>query len=238
MNEYMVDVYDDSVWDITFPKDYIENDGQLYLSTCLADAMEIPHTKLCDMITQNIHRDFYQKHVSASIVDGIPQYIVTRSGAMMILMEYDGYVSQPEVKVSIINKFNSMSESIRTGKTSRDSTNHGTGLLRVAILMGFDFSNEANMINKIVLGKTAKQIREIIGIRAGDSIRPYLSSLQIQWIEELQAMNTTLLKLKLPYDDRKARLKGYFMDLNPLALDPWQYTPCLSSEHDEEPEEE
>ena len=51
------------------------------------------------------------------------------------------------------------------------------------------FSNECDMLNRIVLGMTAKQFRLANDIEKGKSIRPYLSKEQIDMLETLQKVD-------------------------------------------------
>jgi hypothetical protein len=58
----------------------------------------------------------------------------------------------------------------------------------------YHFSNEINMINRIILGMSASQFKDANGIdKKEPSIRPYLSLEQIQKIEELQRIDIGLI---------------------------------------------
>lgn len=65
------------------------------------------------------------------------------------------------------------------------------------------------MINRIVLGKSAKQFRLENNIEKGKSIRPYLSKTQIDLIEVLQKVDVGLLVAFPSYEDRKKHLEWY-----------------------------
>lgn len=66
------------------------------------------------------------------------------------------------------------------------------------------------MLNRIVLGKTAKQFRTERGIEKGKSIRPYLSNEQIKWLNMLQTVDIGLLISTPEYDQRKRYLEWYY----------------------------
>lgn len=168
-----------------------------------------------------------------------PEFLMTKNGFVFLVMGYRGEKAA-KFKEAYIGKFDQMEEFIATLRTARLEYPEMTAAIQAAHEdpKSYHYSNEANLINRIVLGKTAKQIKEILGIKAGESIRPYLSAIQIKWIEKLQKRNTVYIEDGLSYEERKAKMMVYFSKVKPLALDPWQYTPCLSSEHDEEPEEE
>lgn len=70
----------------------------------------------------------------------------------------------------------------------------------------YHFSNEADMINRIVLGVPAKGYREMHGIPSGQSIRPYLSEDDIHMVETLQRIDIGLLTAGLDFEQRKAVL--------------------------------
>lgn len=74
---------------------------------------------------------------------------------------------------------------------------------------GYHFSNEANLINNIVLGMSAKKFKEIHGI---ENIRDNLDAFQIKTIDKLQKMNTSLIELDIEYQDRKDRLTKFYTE--------------------------
>lgn len=65
------------------------------------------------------------------------------------------------------------------------------------------------MLNRIVIGMTAKQFRIANGIDKGKSIRPYLSEKQIQMLEILQKVDVGLLVAFPEYEQRKRHLEWY-----------------------------
>lgn len=67
------------------------------------------------------------------------------------------------------------------------------------------YRNEADMLNRIVLGMTAADYRELHGIDADDPIRDHLTAAEIAAIEELQRFDSSLILLGMNYSERKAR---------------------------------
>jgi len=65
------------------------------------------------------------------------------------------------------------------------------------------------MLNRIVIGMTAKQFRIANGIDKGKSIRPYLSKKQIEMLEILQKVDVGLLVAFPEYEQRKRHLEWY-----------------------------
>lgn len=77
----------------------------------------------------------------------------------------------------------------------------------------YHFSNECDMINRIVTGMSAKQFRQAHGIEKGKSIRPYLTNEQIQLMETLQKVDVGLLVAVSDYEQRKRYLEWYKLKL-------------------------
>ncbi|AMK75403.1 MULTISPECIES: KilA-N domain-containing protein [Methylomonas] len=71
-------------------------------------------------------------------------------------------------------------------------------------LKPYHFSNECNMLNKIVTGMTAKKFKAARGV---DSVRDALSAAQLQLLDKLQRQNATLIELGLGYEERKRMLE-------------------------------
>ena len=61
----------------------------------------------------------------------------------------------------------------------------------------YHFSNECDMINRIVIGMSAKQFRLEHGIEKGESIRPYLTEEQINMLELLQKVDVQGKRMKI-----------------------------------------
>ena len=70
----------------------------------------------------------------------------------------------------------------------------------------YHFSNEYNMLNKLVLGMTAKEYRKTHNIPSGKSIRPYLTSDEIKHLEMLEIVDMGLIAVNLSFSERKEKL--------------------------------
>ncbi len=70
----------------------------------------------------------------------------------------------------------------------------------------YHFSNEANMINRIVLGTTAAKFRKENDIGKAEAIRDYLTAEQIMAITELQRADTVFINMGWDYEKRKDEL--------------------------------
>lgn len=74
----------------------------------------------------------------------------------------------------------------------------------------YHFSNEADLINRIVLGVSSAKFRKDNDIGKTEPIRDYLSHQQIHAITELQRANTVFISMGWDFEQRKESLKGLF----------------------------
>lgn len=72
------------------------------------------------------------------------------------------------------------------------------------------YRNEADMLNRIVLGMAAADYRELHGVDSDDPIRDHLSEAEIAAIEELQRFDSSLILLGMDYSERKTRCTELF----------------------------
>ena len=139
-----------------------------------------------------------------------PCYYLTRDGFTMLVMSYTGAKAM-KFKEMYIKRFNEMEQFIKYLVSARQEF----PLLTENIKLLHDnpkpyhFSNECDMLNRIVIGMSAKQFRLANGIEKGKSIRPYLSKEQIQMLETLQKVDVGLLVAVPDYGQRKRYLEWY-----------------------------
>ena len=74
----------------------------------------------------------------------------------------------------------------------------------------YHFSNEADLINRIVLGCTASKFKKENEITDKESIRDYLTTEQLNCIVSLQRANTVYIEDGLDFQDRKVKLQSLF----------------------------
>lgn len=144
-----------------------------------------------------------------------PEYLMTKDGFTFLVMGYRGKKAA-RFKESYIRRFNEMEDFINSVITAKLEHPAFTNAIQTAReIQGKDvafhhFSNEADMINRIVLGMSAKQFRELRGIAKGQSIRPYLDSQQIHAVETLQRADIGLLLAIPDFEQRKQALIQYY----------------------------
>lgn len=139
-----------------------------------------------------------------------PCYDMTRDGFVFLCMGYRGKKAA-KFKEAYIRRFNEMESFIRTLADARTQF----PLLTENIKMlhenprPYHFSNECDMLNRLVLGMTAKQFKEAKGLGDVKSIRPYLDAGQINMLELLQKVDIGLLVSVPDFEQRKRHLEWY-----------------------------
>lgn len=141
----------------------------------------------------------------------LPRYLLTRDGFSMLVMGYTGPKAM-HFKELYIQRFNEMEQCIRSLLSARQEFPMLTEMIcrMHESPKSYHFSNECDMLNRIVLGMSAKQFRLANGIEKGQSIRPYLTAQQIQALERLQHLDYGLLYSCPDFQQRKQMLMSYF----------------------------
>lgn len=137
-------------------------------------------------------------------------YLMTRDGFTLLAMGYTGQKAM-QFKELYIRRFNEMETFIKTLVSARQEFPLLTENIRLLKEnpKPYHFSNECDMLNRIVLGMTAKQFRIAHGIREKTSIHPYLTQGQIDLLEVLQKVDIGLLVSVPDYHQRKRHLEWY-----------------------------
>jgi len=139
------------------------------------------------------------------------EYLMTKDGFTFLVMGYRGKKAA-QFKESYIRRFNEMDQFIRSLQVTKMEFPAFTEAVMSAHEepKHYHFSNEINMIYRIVLGMDAKQFREVHGLPKGEVIRPYLTTEQIKAIESLQRADIGFLQIIPEYAERKEKLEQYY----------------------------
>ena len=70
------------------------------------------------------------------------------------------------------------------------------------------FSNESELLNRMVIGMTSKQYRVEHGFNKVEPIRDHFSYQELVTIEALELANTVMINFGEPYETRKVRLEA------------------------------
>lgn len=99
-----------------------------------------------------------------------------------------------------------------TRKTSKDEYLPMTNAIADAHdeIKPYHFSNEADLINRIVLGCTASKYRQFHDIPKTDAIRDYLNQAELDCIVSLQRANTVYIEDGIDFQERKEKLTSLY----------------------------
>ncbi|MBQ3178252.1 MAG: Rha family transcriptional regulator [Clostridia bacterium] len=141
-----------------------------------------------------------------------PYYCMTRDGFTYLVMGFTGRKAA-QFKEAYIKRFNEMENFILQLRESRLEHPMFTEQITLAHEepKPYHFSNEYDMIYRIVLGKSARQFRVENGISKGEVIKPYLTETQLEHIDKLIRIDTGLMLAMPDYDQRKRHLEWYYM---------------------------
>ena len=198
---------------------YADNNGVARVdSLAVADAFNKDHRNVIrDIRNLDCSEEFRQLNFEQSSYINAqghrqPCFNMTRDGFVFLVMGYRGKKAA-SFKEAYIKRFNEMEQFIKClleARTEFPLLTDNIQLLHEKP-MHYHFSNEADLLNRIVLGKTAKQVREEHGLKAGTSIRPYLTTQQIEAIDHLQRVDIGLLVSTPDFQERKRYLEWYYM---------------------------
>lgn len=159
-----------------------------------------------------------------------PCYNLTKDGFSILVFGWKDKKSM-EFKEKYITAFNAMISHISEFYDYRRNYPDYTDAIkehydRKGKTPQFAYSTEEDMINKIVLGVTAREFKKLNGLDEKEvkSIKPFLTHEQIRMIHKLQTTDILLLEEDVPYKERKERLtrlaekKGWFIGVQPITL--------------------
>lgn len=207
--------------------DLYEKGNQIYCDSLqVAESFNKRHSYILDIIAKltepknGLSENFIQTNFSLSNYKDFSgkqnkMYLLTKDGFAMIVMGFTGKKAL-RFKEEYIKRFDLMERFIQSLQTAKLEFPEFTDAIMNAHEepKNYHFSNEINMINKIVLGVNAKQYKEQNGIdETENSIRPYLTQEQIKAIEALQKFDIGLMTMEEDYQKRKEILTNYYLKL-------------------------
>ena len=149
-----------------------------------------------------------------------PEYLMTRDGFTLLAMGFTGEKAM-RFKIAYIQRFNEMESFIKSLVAAKLEFPEFTAAIMAVNEepKHYHFSNEINMINRIVLGVDAKQFKLANNLPEDtQSIRPHLNNHQIKGIEALQKFDIGLIYTQPDYQERKQFLTDYFNRLSQIKL--------------------
>jgi len=207
MNEFGVfaDIHDTPRVDSRFVAQFFEKDHR----HVLRDIRAIIEPK-SGLSEEFIKLNFELSNYKDSMGRKLPCYALTRDGFTILVMGYTGQKAM-RFKEQYIRRFNEMEQFIDMLVSAREQFPKLTRNIRLLHEnpKPYHFSNECDLLNRIVLGMTAKQFRESLGLEKGKSIRPFLRDDQIAMLELLQDVDIGLLLSMPDFQQRKRQLEWY-----------------------------
>lgn len=187
---------------------FVENIVQGISRDILCYAMQ---TLRCCAIVGHVHDELIIECSRDARGRKLPRYLLTRDGFTILVMGYTGAKAM-RFKELYIHRFNEMEQCIRSLLSARQEFPMLTDMIcRLhESPKPYHFSNECDMLNRIVLGMSAKQFRLANGIEKGQSIRPYLTARQIHALDRLQHLDYGLLYSCPGFQQRKQMLMTYY----------------------------
>ena len=135
---------------------------------------------------------------------------MTRDGFMFLVMGYRGKKAA-QFKEAYIRRFNEMESFIQNLLSTRKD--YPELMEQVKLLheqpKPYHFSNEADMLNRIVIGMTAKKYRKTNKLPKNEPLRPHLTPEQVELMNRLQKVDIGLLVAEPNYEARKRHLEWY-----------------------------
>ena len=140
----------------------------------------------------------------------LPCYLLTRDGFVALAMGFTGKKADG-FKEQYIKLFNEMEQRILTIQSLADQHPMLTEAIKATRQdpKPWDYSNEADMINRIVLGMTAKQYREKHGVPKAEPIRPHMTKDDADLMRRLQFIDIGLQYAMPDFQQRKRQLEWY-----------------------------
>ena len=148
-------------------------------------------------------------------------HTMTFDGFMFLAMGYRGKKAAA-LKEAYINEFNSMATFIRQLETAKAEFHELADAIKFAHgeeYHAYHFSNEFDLINRIVFGVSTKKLKKARGIpESADSIRPYLTDRELKEVIRLQRFDAGLIVTTPDYRHRKQILQEYHDRIRALPV--------------------
>lgn len=162
---------------------------------------DLPQSTICRVEKSNREIEVYQLNKDQMMLVGMRESKVIRKQVLKWLKELSARVDSLEQQ-----------KADRT-EASLSFKEQSTALKSIRQLKGketlsFHYSNEANMINRLILGCTAKAYREDNGFDASVSLRDTLTQVEIEAFTALRKSNEAFINAGIEFEDRKNMLKS------------------------------
>ena len=157
-----------------------------------------------EFIKKNFKKDNYQDSTGRKL----SCYAMTRDGFTVLVMGYTGAKAM-RFKEAYIRRFNEMEEQIKYLQSLREQHPQLTAAIQSVHENPkfYYFSNEMDMLNRLAIGMTAKQFRELKNIPESEPIRPYLAPDEAELLNVLQNFDIGFVIAVPDFQQRKQMLE-------------------------------
>jgi len=196
----------------------VKKDKVFCKSNVVCDVFKKRHDNVLQSIRElmnNCSKEFSQLNFQESTYKSrgkeYPCYDMTKDGFTFLAMGFTGKEAAA-FKELYINKFNEMERLLTSQRFARVEFKDLTDNIQLIHEEPkfYHFSNEADLINRIVLGMSSKKFRELKDIKKDESIRKYLTEEQLKNILLLQRIDSGLVLTITDFKERQKMLKDIF----------------------------
>lgn len=165
---------------------------------------------------------FYEDVYTASNGKKNPLYLMNRDGFTLLVMGYTGEKAM-RFKLSYINQFNQMESLLKRKMIEREKGIAVRQALTKALqqsaenerMHGHAYSTYTDLVYRSVFGKSAKQLREELGLSRKDNLRDYFNPEELQKIQNAEMLVSSLMGYGWGYSDIKEFIEN--KSLNKIA---------------------
>ena len=179
--------------------------------------------RICENLsTAEISALFYESEYIASNGKKNPLYLMNRDGFTLLVMGYTGEKAM-RFKLSYINQFNQMESLLKRKMLEREKGIAVRQALTKALqqstenerMHGHAYSTYTDLVYRSVFGKSAKQLREELGISKKDNLRDCFNTEELQMIQNAEMLVSSLMGYGWGYSDIKDFIEN--KSLNKIA---------------------
>lgn len=165
------------------------------------------------------HRNFAESYYKDLQGKRQPEILLTKDGFAFVVMGFTGKQAA-RFKEAYIYRFNEMEQLIKSRSIARLEYHELTDMIKAVHTEPkfYHFSNEADLINRIVLGMKAKEFRAKHGLAKDESIRDKLTPYQAELIQRLQKFDVGLVATIPDFSKRKQILENYYASLQAMPI--------------------
>lgn len=184
----------------------------------LARVFDKPHNDVLKVIKKTIEecehdfglRNFSQSSYKNQQNKKQPQYLMTRKGFSLVAMGFTGKKAM-EFKVAYIEAFENMAELIFTRVHSKQGYKEMTAAIK-HYLRGdqYTYAEEANRVNKAVLGMSSSEFRRVHGLKSGETPRDAVIKEKLEQLDKAQRLNADLIRAGVQGSERTRILEANY----------------------------